>query len=75
MKMFQTKPQPTERECFLAALAQAQKEYNVAMSHFSEAREPDRIDEAIYLMEAARKKYSYFLKRCRAQALEYPKLC
>lgn len=69
MQAFRVKkenPSDTEREKLLSALFQAQKEYDVAFSCFSEAVEPEVIDEAIYLMEAARKKYSYFLKKVRS---------
>jgi len=55
----------TERDMYLLALNQAQMEYDVARSCFGEAVDPEIIDEAIYLMEAARKKYSYFLKKVR----------
>ena len=55
----------TERDMYLLALSQAQMEYDVARSCFGEAVDPEIIDEAIYLMEAARKKYSYFLKKVR----------
>lgn len=54
-----------EKKKLLSALNQAQKEYNVALSHFHAVTEPEIIDEAIYRMEAARKKYSFFLKRVR----------
>lgn len=59
-----------ERAKTLRALDQAQKEYEVALSCFRESTEPEIIDEAIYLMEAARRKYSYFLKKLRAMAAE-----
>jgi len=55
----------SQRDMYLLALNQAQTEYDVARSYFGEAVEPEIIDEAIYLMEAARKKYSYFLKKVR----------
>ena len=54
-----------EKERHLAALMEAQQEYDVARSCFGEVVEPEIVDEAIYLMEAARKKYSYFLKKVR----------
>jgi len=64
------KPKPDreslEREEFIRALRSAQREYDVAVSCFGEAVEPEIIDESIFLMEAAKKKYDYFLKRLRA---------
>lgn len=54
-----------ERDGYLAALRSAEREYEVARSCFGEAVEPEIIDESIFLMEAARRKYSYFLRRVR----------
>lgn len=55
----------SEQERYLAALKSAEREYDVARSCFGEAVEPEIIDESIFLMEAARRKYSYFLRRVR----------
>ncbi|HHX28768.1 MAG TPA: DUF2508 family protein [Firmicutes bacterium] len=60
-----------ERDDYLFALNQAQSEYEVAKSCFSEAVEPEIIDEAIFLMQAARKKYSYFLKKVRESSTRF----
>jgi len=49
----------------IAALKAALQEYDVARSCFGEAVEPEIIDESIYLMEAAKRKYSYFLRQVR----------
>ncbi|MFY9358552.1 MAG: DUF2508 family protein [Bacillota bacterium] len=57
--------QDNEMAQLLKALRQAQKDYDVALSCFREATEADRVDEAIFLMEAARKKYSYYLRKLR----------
>jgi len=54
----------------LRSLRQAQKDYNVALSCFEEVTETDRVDEAIFLMEAARKKYSYYLRKLRDHTSE-----
>ena len=53
------------RAHYLQALKSAQREYDIARSYFGEAIEPEIIDESIFLMEAARRKYSYFLRRVR----------
>jgi hypothetical protein len=65
--MFSKREDIHERELsnLMRALEQAQKDYSVASSCFEEAVETERIDEAIFLMEAARRKYSYYLKRLR----------
>ncbi len=56
---------------YLQALHQARSEYEVAQSCFSEAVEPEIIDEAIFLMQAARKKYSYFLRKVRESSTQF----
>lgn len=69
MQLFQLRRSPeeeSEETKLLKALYQAEKEYNVAVAYFREATEPEIIDEAIFRMEAARRKYSYFLKRVRS---------
>lgn len=58
----------TEKTKLIKALFQAQREYNIARSYFSEATEPEIVDQAIFLMEAAKKKYGYFLKRIRNES-------
>ncbi len=67
MQAFSPKTYPDELESYLVALKQAQKEYDVAVSCFEEAVETELIDEAIFLMEAARRKYSYFLRKYKSQ--------
>jgi type I site-specific restriction-modification system R (restriction) subunit len=61
-------PEEEERQELLLALRQAEKDLNTARSCFAEAVDPDIIDELIYLMQAASKKYSYFLKKLRSQS-------
>lgn len=56
----------TELIELLKSLRQAQKDYAVALSCFEEVTEVDKIDETIFLMAAARKKYSYYLRKLRA---------
>lgn len=65
MRKEQLTPESRERDANLEALEAARREYDVALSTFGEAVEPEIIDESIYLMEAARLKYSYFLRRIR----------
>ncbi|MGI6642849.1 MAG: DUF2508 family protein [Bacillota bacterium] len=65
MRLVPPKTKIQEHDLYREALLEAQKEYNVALSYFDEATEPEIIDEAIFRMEAARKKYSYFLRKYR----------
>ncbi len=59
------KREVSERDEYIEALHQAHKEYNIALSAFTEAVEPELIDQAIFLMAAARRKYSYLLKKVK----------
>ncbi len=63
MRSLASRSQATEENLCLKALLQAQKEYEVALSYFDESTEPEAIDEAIFRMQAARKKYSLFLRK------------
>lgn len=65
LRKVRTDSETQERDRYLVALKSAQREYDVARSCFGEAVEPEIIDESIFLMEAARRKYSYFLRRFR----------
>jgi hypothetical protein len=65
MRKRRVEAEDVDREKYVAALKSAQQEYDVARSCFGEAVEADIIDESIFLMEAARRKYSYFLRRVR----------
>ncbi len=67
MHLFASKIKTSEEDVYLQALTQAQREYDLAMCHFDEATEPEIIDEAIFRMKAARKKYSYFLRMYRSE--------
>ncbi len=68
MRLAASRTRVQEHDLYLEALLQAQKEYNMALSYFDEATEPEVIDEAIFRMEAARRKYSYFLRKYRSSA-------
>lgn len=59
-----------ELSYLLKALEQAKRDYCVASSCFREAVETDRIDEAIFLMEAASRKYSYYLRLLRERTFQ-----
>lgn len=65
--IFRKKPsaKETEEAVLYSALCEAKRQLDTARSCFREALEPDVIDELIYRMQAADKKYSYFLKKIR----------
>ncbi|MDI3534064.1 MAG: hypothetical protein PWQ82_429 [Thermosediminibacterales bacterium] len=50
---------------FFEAVEQARKEWFTAKSYFDNVTDPDLVDYAIYLNEAARKKYMYLLKKAK----------
>ncbi len=54
----------------LESLRQAERDYNVALSCFEEVTETEKVDETIFLMQAAKIKYSYYLKKLRCYTLE-----
>lgn len=40
-------------------------EYEAAHAYFNLVTEPDLVDHAVYRLEAARKRYAYFLKKAK----------
>lgn len=44
-------------------LFEAREEWNNARKYFNSVSDPDLIDHAIYLLEAAESKYTYLLKK------------
>jgi hypothetical protein len=53
------------REELAAKVDSAKKEWLDAMSYFNQAVEPDLVDHAIMTMQAAERKYMYWLKRMK----------
>lgn len=49
----------------LEAVEQARLEWVAARTYFETVTDPDLIDHAIYLLEAAQRKYEYVLKKAR----------
>lgn len=43
----------------------AWREYEAAHAYFNIVTEPDLVDHAVYRLEAARKRYVYFLKKAK----------
>lgn len=62
-------PKPTAYIPDLADVAaQARRERLAAQNYFNAISDNDLIDYAIYLMQAAEKKYAYLLKRARRES-------
>lgn len=53
------------REDLAARVDEAKKEWLDAMSYFNQAVEPDLVDHAIISLQAAERKYMYWLKRLK----------
>lgn len=63
-------PQPSEvlkvkPPSVLEAVEQARLEWVAARRYFETVTDPDLIDHAVYLLEAAQRKYTYVLKKAR----------
>jgi hypothetical protein len=57
-----------ERDVFAAEVKRAYADWQAAENYFDNvAADPDLIDFAIYDMQAAKKKYSYMLKKAKEQ--------
>lgn len=53
---------PAEIEILVAALREAQREWMAAQQLFAEVTEPDLVDQAIYRLQAAERKFVYLWK-------------
>ena len=58
-------PEANEKDSMLETIEQARIEMNQAKSFFDLVLEPEQVDQAIYALNAAEKKYMFFLKRAR----------
>ena len=57
-----------EKDIFAAEVKRAYADWQAAENYFDNvAADPDLIDFAIYDMQAAKKKYSYMLKKAKEQ--------
>lgn len=50
---------------------QARQEWLAAQSYYNSVTDSDLIDHAVYLMQAAEKKYIYLLKQARQKGVTY----
>jgi hypothetical protein len=54
-----------------AVVQQAKREWLDAEHYYNTVTDQDLVDHAVYLMQAAEKKYMYLLKIARQEGLEY----
>ena len=52
------------------AVEAAKQEWLIAKKYFESVTDPDLIDHAVYLMEAAQRKYMYLLKKARQEGVK-----
>lgn len=69
LKLSHSKPNHTsgeeEKSNMLQTIEQARIEMNQAKCFFDIVSEPEQVDQAIYALNAAEKKYVFFLKKAR----------
>lgn len=61
------KPQPTMADL----VEQARQEWLTAQSYYNTVSDKDLVDHAVYMMQAAEKKYMYLLKKARREGVTY----
>jgi hypothetical protein len=61
------KPQPTMSDL----VEQARQEWLSAQSYYNTVSDKDLVDHAVYMMQAAEKKYMYLLKKARQEGVTY----
>jgi len=54
----------------LALVEQARQEWEAAQGYFDNVSDPDLIDHAVYVNQAAEKRYMYLLKQARTQGIQ-----
>lgn len=53
------------------AVEQAKQEWLSAQNYYNSVSDSDLVDHAVYLMQAAEKKYTYLLKKARSEGVTY----
>lgn len=54
-----------------AAVEEAKQEWLAAEHYYNTVTDQDLVDHAVYLMQAAEKKYMYLLKQARQEGIAY----
>ena len=53
------------------AIEEARREWLSAQNYYNSVSDTDLVDHAVFLMQAAEKKYTYLLKRARKEGVTY----
>lgn len=64
-------PEPAELPSLPNVVEQARQEYLNAQYYYNTVTDKDLVDHAVFLMQAAEKKYMYLLKQARQQGVTY----
>ncbi len=64
-------PEPAELPSLPNVVEQARQEYLNAQYYYNTVTDKDLVDHAVFLMQAAEKKYMYLLKQAREQGITY----
>jgi len=64
-------PEPAPLPSLPDVVEQARQEYLAAQYYYNTVTDKDLVDHAVFLMQAAEKKYMYLLKQARKQGVTY----
>lgn len=64
-------PEPKPLPDLPDVVEQARQEWLAAQSYYNTVTDKDLVDHAVYLMQAAEKKYMYLLKQARQSGVTY----
>lgn len=62
------KPEAAVASDLAGQVWEAKAALDAAVSYFNNVADPDLVDHAIYMMEAAQRRYSYLLKQARGES-------
>jgi len=62
-------PESKSNADMLALIGDAHREWLAAKEYFDHVSDPDLIDHAVYVNQAAEKRYTYLLKQARSQGI------
>lgn len=62
------KPEVAAASDLVRQVWEAKAALDAAVSYFNNVADPDLVDHAVYVMEAAQRRYSYLLKQARGES-------
>lgn len=64
-------PPPAPMPALIDVVEQARREWLSAQNYYNSVSDSDLVDHAVYLMQAAEKKYTYLLKKARQEGVTH----